>query len=503
MNEYFRRPFNRAVDYAIDRGVRSYLRDPVRFTDRISNVRRYFLRSGHIRPYQANKLALTGAIKGVQYGSRSFSKNKMPPTPPKTPRKINRKTLRKDMANRMTTKEKKLVKIANATEKRRLKKVAASRKLKAGWKTITRNGTPSRNTGQMIVKAPKTRKVNMKSNKNMALYGSLFQKEVNINISGATCLYVTQALPLKDIRTMMAFGFTRKIFHMLEINFTDFLETVPINAFGDGSVFGVVRFELYYWTVESPTQSSSFLDFTTGTTKFRDIGIGFRDNFDATFKNLRAELQFDRLEVKRVSGLSGPIPVKSYDVSHMRYNGFATNNLSFQNVSINSDTVGNSSLDSVNQNPLSYQVYEGKGNGPLPEISKRSAYTTLVADNSKGWNSFAPGLSTTPGNELFPTSVFGNCKKVGYGNILPAQIVKSNMYKKVNGNFWKLWSILIGRDAADVEFVRYGTFKTYGFDKIVTKSNDTVLTVACEFNQEIGGYCTNFNRPKIVPLVEA
>jgi len=465
----FRRNVARGVDRLIEYGIERAIADPGLVNSAI-NVGKKFVRNS------ASRLALYGVKKAVEYKRRQDAKKSISENDmylPITPKSLKGSVKRKLSFTKAPT---------GFTKKR-----------------VVSTGT-LRGTGSYSGKFKKMKKANKKIVANKALYGCLIQNESNASITSPTVAYITQATPILMLKKAMVFSLIKHIFNRMNILFTAYTDVIPKEAFGDGASVQTVNFQVKYYLTTSGTLSSFIETFSTDLTTYEQLGNGIVAALDALFVNNPAGIQFESVCVYWSFG-GIKFPARWFDINHCKFQGFARNSMTFQNTTLTSDTVGTTATDSVTANPLEVTMYGGSGTGPLSEISKRGNFTSFISNGTLGYVSYAPSSSVAVGNEPFPSAVIGNCSRVGKSVIQPGAIKKSPMMKKYSGNFWKLYTRLVGTATGDIQYLKVGTYKLFAFDKIVTKAIDNVCAVSFEVNQEAGGTVTNLFRPKMNPLV--
>lgn len=547
MNEYFRRPFNRAVDYAIDRGLRSYLRDPVGFTDRINRVDRYFRRSGHIRKHTADKLAVKGAINAIKYSglrkknndvnlvpemtkttsqSRGRSRTRRSTSVPPTPRRggqlrsVSMQPAGSGAVSRSSS---------GMSSVRRALSIGSSRM------TSLSRGHPDNAYGQQSgtvsfsrIRTQKKRKIRKGSKKKSKNYyagncytGAVIKTEKNYTTAptdGQQAFYINVGPPNLHIRKVMVYSLMKKVFsELFDCKIEDYLDAIPTNPFFPAAAASVANFGISYTPNGGSIGTLAYVEvnFTIGITTWEQLGDLFRVALDNAVYGNPERMDMISAYIQPNGGATS-FPQKFYNFKSCMFRGYYNMRFSVQNATAESAT-GSLINDTVLVNPIEYSVFKGKGNGPLIKLPKRGLYDTLVADDAIFVGTHNPHQNTLPGpNPPAQTGVpqdiladgctakdFKNAKKAGKGIISPGAIKDFQWKEQINSSFMLLYSKLCGRNNINKEYCTFGSYVMVCFDKIVTKITDVNLSLKYEVTADTGGVVSSRQQFICNPLVQA
>lgn len=392
-----------------------------------------------------------------------------------------------------------------------------------------RRGTPHAASGQIAgtvskqyVKVRKTRKRKGKKRQPRKYYsgnchaGAVIKKEnyyaTNATDHGKQSTYISVGAPILYIRKVMAYALVKKCFtELYDIVLEDWKDKIPAAGFnvsgattGTGTVgnFGI-EYTRQYDTAATPqyVQVNFTIQGATPDT-WEQLADRFRLALDTAVYASTDRMVFTKVYIQPNGSFPLAFPSKSYPFKSVMFKGFWSMRFALQNATNSSDGSSLNATDNVLTNPVEYELFKGKGNGPLIKLPKRGVYTTLVADNLTCYNTHNPNNTpnpTPPPDVVGPGSLqdilcdgctakdFYNAKKAGKGVISPGAIKDFFWKDQISSSFMILYSKLCGRSSNDQQYSPFGTYLMTAIDKIVTKTNDTNIQIKFEITLETGG----------------
>lgn len=382
-------------------------------------------------------------------------------------------------------------------------------------------GTPHSAEGQITGTVSKTRirlKKRRKGKKRKArnyyagncTAGAVIKKEANVSTTGKQTSYVTVSTPIKQIRSTMIHALIKTLFSKLyHVKIEAFSDVIDAQYFYPALPGQDANMAIYFTKINDNIASETFCQaaFVLGTTTYATLAATMQTSLDTVIVANAEELTFSRAIITFQEDIEANpgFPSKTIPVTSMTFKGYWSTRVAFQNATPESGASSNIT-DTVLSNPIEYESFKGKGNGPLLRLPKRGSYTSLIAADNVGYSTHNPDQSSVATDILADGCTakdFKNAKKVGKGVISPGAIKDFFMKDQISGNFMRLYAKLLGRNTDNVHYCSYGNYLMNSFDKIVTKATDVDIKVNFETTFECGGFCNMRSRYLTNPVVTA
>lgn len=382
-------------------------------------------------------------------------------------------------------------------------------------------GTPHSAEGQITGTVSKTRirlKKRRKGKKRKArnyyagncTAGAVIKKEANVSTTGKQTSYVTVSTPIKQIRSTMIHALIKTLFSKLyHVKIEAFSDVIDAQYFYPGLAGMDANMAIYFTKINDNVASETFCQaaFVLGTTTYATLAATMQTSLDTVIVANAEELTFSRAIITFQEDVEAnpAFPSKTLPVTSMTFKGYWSTRVAFQNATPESGASSNIT-DTVLSNPIEYESFKGKGNGPLLKLPKRGSYTSLIAADNVGYSTHNPDQSSVATDILADGCTakdFKNAKKIGKGVISPGAIKDFFMKDQISGNFMRLYAKLLGRNTDNVHYCSYGNYLMNSFDKIVTKATDVDIKVNFETTFECGGFCNMRSRYLTNPVVTA